>query len=608
MTALRSSATRVARCVVSLLVFLALTGLSPAYADIIEAPLSPPPTPFTMEHLAKPIPVPILSDAQLAELIARLEAEPVRVEDGAVSRPGFDSPLDARPGFPPTSKALTSVSNTTLFPYRTVVKLVMCFDDRCYNAGVCSGSVMAPGWVMTAGHCVYSTEQRQQIRSVEIIPAKAGNQAPYGRTHGTRVFYFSQWSAQENYEYDAALIEMASGLIDSHLGWAYSSNLRDYHTTIYTAGYPAANHNGEYMYENNCAVNHALNGMLLLNCDSEGGQSGSAAWWTRNGPQESIGVLSFGTNDRQTGIIRLRPEILSGFYHYMGTCQNQCSSVGESVCESATRLKYCSWSEETYCYVWNYRECTEGACQNDRCQCIPDCDGKECGPDGCNGTCGNCGAQGMVCEPERFVCVECSTDTDCGYGKICTNNTCELSQACRESCGDRECGRVEGCPCGTCPQNLPVCNNHRCIPDPTNPDPPTDGDSDGDAPDEDLPCIGGCYIGENPYCTNANTFCVCDGRQWVPQNCGTLCRDLGGVSAGCDFNPTRSPDGCQCIGVPEDPDGDTPTDGDDPDDNPPLPADGEGGGCAHTGSFPAGFMLLLLLLAVVSRRTALQGR
>ncbi|MFH1531362.1 MAG: hypothetical protein ABIK09_11605 [Pseudomonadota bacterium] len=64
--------------------------------------------------------------------------------------------------------------------------------------------------------------------------------------------------------------------------------------------------------------------------------------------------------------------------------------------------------------------------------CPPDCEGKECGDDGCGGECGQC------------------LDT-----QACLEGACE----CVPDCTDKECGENNGCgnPCGDCPL---MCTSH----------------------------------------------------------------------------------------------------------------------------------------------------
>ncbi|MBM4371939.1 MAG: hypothetical protein FJ098_09810, partial [Deltaproteobacteria bacterium] len=73
--------------------------------------------------------------------------------------------------------------------------------------------------------------------------------------------------------------------------------------------------------------------------------------------------------------------------------------------------------------------------------CTPDCEGMECGDDGCGGQCGAC--------DESQVCV----------GGLCMDD----DDPCVAACKDRECGAVNGCLCGTCPEGE-ACDGGLCIP------------------------------------------------------------------------------------------------------------------------------------------------
>jgi len=91
--------------------------------------------------------------------------------------------------------------------------------------------------------------------------------------------------------------------------------------------------------------------------------------------------------------------------------------------------------------------CVDGQCQ---IGCEADCSGKQCGSDGCSGSCG-----------------------DCGGGQLCANGQCVVD--CVPSCDDKACGD-NGCGgiCGACPQGesclqsqcqsgcLPSCNGKQC--------------------------------------------------------------------------------------------------------------------------------------------------
>lgn len=99
---------------------------------------------------------------------------------------------------------------------------------------------------------------------------------------------------------------------------------------------------------------------------------------------------------------------------------------------------------------------TCGACpagleclEDGTCACIPQCGGRQCGSDGCGGSCGACG-NGTECSTEgQCLCpggtVPCGSAC-CASGQLCIGNAC-----CQPSCEGKECGS-NGCggSCGAC--------------------------------------------------------------------------------------------------------------------------------------------------------------
>ncbi|RME23224.1 MAG: hypothetical protein D6806_11635, partial [Deltaproteobacteria bacterium] len=123
--------------------------------------------------------------------------------------------------------------------------------------------------------------------------------------------------------------------------------------------------------------------------------------------------------------------------------------------------------------------------------CNPDCQGRECGPDGCGGSCGECDAPAVcnqqgkctagcvdACEREgASVCIEGGVatcrDSDgdgclewdgpepCPDGTGCIGGEC---RGCEPDCGGRECG-PDGCggSCGECPPGGSCNSEGRCM-------------------------------------------------------------------------------------------------------------------------------------------------
>jgi len=108
--------------------------------------------------------------------------------------------------------------------------------------------------------------------------------------------------------------------------------------------------------------------------------------------------------------------------------------------------------------------------------CVPQCEGLECGPDGCGGICGFC-PYGKFCK--GGICIEyCQPDCtgkecgddgcggecgECDENEFCAPNfTCVL-KGCEPQCAGKECG-PDGCGgfCGSCPEGY-ICDPNMFI-------------------------------------------------------------------------------------------------------------------------------------------------
>ena len=100
-------------------------------------------------------------------------------------------------------------------------------------------------------------------------------------------------------------------------------------------------------------------------------------------------------------------------------------------------------------------------CVLGKCECIPACEGKDCGPDGCDGSCGDCGANEQCSDEGLCEClaevVECG-DVCCAPGEVC-----HADQCCLPDCEGKECGS-DGCGgnCGECDDENP-CTDDYCL-------------------------------------------------------------------------------------------------------------------------------------------------
>lgn len=124
------------------------------------------------------------------------------------------------------------------------------------------------------------------------------------------------------------------------------------------------------------------------------------------------------------------------------TCQDDCGSAcGNCECEGGESYDDCpvdcGFCGDGYCISkCDYNKETSDNCLPDcPLDCVPDCDGEDCGSDGCGGICGVCTGQDAcvngqcVCQPQCSD-MECGDDGcggscgDCGIGGICLENLC----------------------------------------------------------------------------------------------------------------------------------------------------------------------------------------
>jgi hypothetical protein len=164
-----------------------------------------------------------------------------------------------------------------------------------------------------------------------------------------------------------------------------------------------------------------------------------------------------------------------------------------------------------------------------------DCEGKQCGPDGCGGTCGQCVSPtpvciGGVCQEGNEFC-DCSCAENVCEGKYCIGGCGEICMgelSLEEDCAGVMCGpSPHGCgECSTCGSGY-NCNQGICAP---NCVPDCEGKECGDNG-----CGGNCPPGCNittEWCNNG----ICDPIETCVPNCtirecgyDNLCNELCGT-------------------------------------------------------------------------------
>ncbi|MFO0677972.1 MAG: hypothetical protein U0169_15660 [Polyangiaceae bacterium] len=193
--------------------------------------------------------------------------------------------------------------------------------------------------------------------------------------------------------------------------------------------------------------------------------------------------------------------------------------------------------------------CTSPAsCTSGGTCCAPACSGKTCGDDGCGGSCGTCtGTQTCNASGSCEVCVPkcdgktCGSDGcggscgSCPFGQSCTSDgTCACVPKCSgKTCGDDGCGGT----CGTC-RSGESCFSGQC---------------QACDPVSDTGCAAteGCFL-----LSSERTACGIDGRGTQGASCSAsvLCAGGHACFAGtcrkvCDMRTSSGCSGTTCKGV-----------------------------------------------------------
>ena len=224
----------------------------------------------------------------------------------------------------------------------------------------------------------------------------------------------------------------------------------------------------------------------------------------------------------------------------LGLVLIHCGGGGDDKqCETNEDCPQGYWCDRT---VW---ECKQ-------IDCIPNCTGKCCGSDGCEGTCqDNCPA-GYECNVGTCQCesTSCTTNQDCGVDECCVQGACLA-----KSCGTLECGPdpVCGFECGPCGAGT-HCDQGSCVID-------VACTSDAQC-DTDECCLGtpgtctpmnctGLECGPDPVCGKECGPCgagqTCVGGQCQTQGSGALgdpCTfgDVNAAAGACNA-------GLECLGI-----------------------------------------------------------
>lgn len=241
-------------------------------------------------------------------LAAKGKAGPLR---GAAVRAGIETiigPTDDR----------VRVLDTELAPWRMICALRM--RGRSGAGAMGTGWFVGPRTLLTAGHCVYSTQFfGGWASSIEISPGRNGAEFPVRTVRSTRFSSVNRWVEAQDPDFDIGCIHLDEPL-GNEVGWFGVGALAPEELEgflVNVSGYPGDRGAGTEQYHHRNRILRVTERRLFYDVDTFGGQSGAPVWIheTDTAPPLAVGIHAYGVGGAVGGLEansapRIIPEVL----------------------------------------------------------------------------------------------------------------------------------------------------------------------------------------------------------------------------------------------------------------------------------------------------------
>jgi len=221
-------------------------------------------------------------------------------DEGEVSDAGFEPEIVIPESVIGTDTRIR-VHSTTKFPWRAVGRI---------DIG-CTGTLVGPRHVLTAGHCVYNTRTDKWYSALSFSPGQSGNVRPKGKIGWSRALSVKGWTKnhKRNFDYGMIILKKDIGRETGWMGYGWKKPMPKY--TVNINGYPGDKPRGT-MWHSNCKMSIVTSHRIYYPCDTAGGMSGSGTYvyFSSTKKRTIYGIHAYGVDGTgHNGATRIRKPV-----------------------------------------------------------------------------------------------------------------------------------------------------------------------------------------------------------------------------------------------------------------------------------------------------------